>query len=102
MANDAKLCFNAVLKSIFSMMETKIFHLKISKNQLAAVKPTNSKNKYPETIPLEKIVAVKSPMSMEGLFFSLKKIYPHVPASTKTFAVASRYCLVLWDAAIMV
>src|SRR5690606_31751547 len=65
--SEAKLCFKAVEKFIFSITETKVCHFKISKNQFAAAKNEKSKNKNPETLALAKIVSINSAKFSDGL-----------------------------------
>ena len=99
--SDARLCLSAVLKFIFSKVETKVCHFKISKNQLAVAKKPKNNNEYIAIFPLEKIVAVNSLKLNVVLLSNLKKIYPNVIAIAKTLAAASRYCLALWGKAII-
>ena len=74
--SDAKLCFSAVLKFIFSKVETKVCHFRISKNQLAVAKKAKNNNEYAAMLPLEKNSGRKVTKAQCGIVFQFKKNIP--------------------------
>ena len=56
--SEAKLCFIAVEKFILWIIETKVFHFRISKYQFAVAKNKKSNSKYPETLTWSAIVSL--------------------------------------------